>query len=84
MTIEYFESSRNLENLELECGPARPNLLETYFVPMNKSQITKQLICSKIFSMIIMRQSLILRMVQSANKNKNKMVMYELNKKITI
>ena len=26
LTIEYFESSRNLENLELECGPAQPNL----------------------------------------------------------
>ena len=29
MTVEYFdfESSWNLENLELECGPAQPDLL---------------------------------------------------------
>ena len=26
MTVEYFESSWNLENLELECGPAQPDL----------------------------------------------------------
>ena len=30
-TIEYFESSRNLENLELECGPAQPNLFSVNF-----------------------------------------------------
>ena len=27
LTVEYFESSWNLENLELECGPAQPDLL---------------------------------------------------------
>ena len=26
LTIEYFVSSRNLENLELECDPAQPDL----------------------------------------------------------
>ena len=26
LTVEYFESSWNLENLELECGPAQPDL----------------------------------------------------------
>ena len=36
LTIEYFESSRprpsrNLENLELECGPAQPNLSQLVF-----------------------------------------------------
>ena len=30
LTIEYVESSRNLENLELECGPAQPNLFNVY------------------------------------------------------
>ena len=27
LTVEYFESSWNLKNLELECGPAQPDLL---------------------------------------------------------
>ena len=26
LTFEYFESSWNLKNLELECGPAQPDL----------------------------------------------------------
>ena len=28
MTVEYFEFSWNLENLERECGPAQPDLFE--------------------------------------------------------
>ena len=31
LTVEYFESSWNLENMELECGPAQPDLLYIYF-----------------------------------------------------
>ena len=30
-TVEYFDSSWNLENLELECGPAQPDLLIVIF-----------------------------------------------------
>ena len=30
-TVEYFESSWNLENLELECGSAQPDLFSCYF-----------------------------------------------------
>ena len=31
LTVEYFEYSWNLENLELECGPAQPDLF-LYFI----------------------------------------------------
>ena len=31
LTVEYFESSWNLENLELECGPAQPDLFSFFF-----------------------------------------------------
>ena len=31
-TVEYFESSLNLENLELECGTAQPDLLYVFLV----------------------------------------------------
>ena len=31
LTVVYFESSWNLENLELECGPAQPNLFSYFF-----------------------------------------------------
>ena len=30
LTVEYFESSLNLENLELECGPAQPDLFSIF------------------------------------------------------
>ena len=30
LTVEYFESSWNLKNLELKCGPAQPDLFLPY------------------------------------------------------
>ena len=32
MTVGYLESSWNLENLELECGPAQPDLFSKFLL----------------------------------------------------
>ena len=42
-TVEYFESSWNLENLELECGPAQPDLSCLFSVLFLKTNLSSRL-----------------------------------------
>ena len=38
LNVKYFESNWNLENLELDCGPAQPNLFNNNDKQNNKDK----------------------------------------------